>query len=212
MIHWKKILQEKMQVNRDIKFNSFSKKWNRINGWLATAEAEWLFNTAKSLNMTGDVVEIGSFEGKSTVCLGIGTKMSKLGKVFSIDPHTGGIAYVKTHPEAPMNLNSLDPFLKNINHFNLTNTVVPLIMTSREAFSIWKRGCLKMVFVDGWHSFEEAYFDISHWGSLLQDGGVLAIHDYTWEEVRKAIDKAALDLKLKAPHQHVTANLVYFIK
>jgi predicted O-methyltransferase YrrM len=46
--------------------------WNSIRGWLLPAAAESLHKIAKLAPAEGTVVEIGSFAGKSTVCIGKG--------------------------------------------------------------------------------------------------------------------------------------------
>jgi predicted O-methyltransferase YrrM len=43
------------------------------------------------------------------------------------------------------------------------------------------------IFVDGWHSFDYAMLDIFFADLLLEDGGVLALHDTDWPPVYKAV-------------------------
>lgn len=43
------------------------------------------------------------------------------------------------------------------------------------------------IFIDGWHSFDYALIDIFFADLLLDDGGVLALHDTDWPSVNKAV-------------------------
>ena len=51
---------------------------------IGEAEAKRLYEPAQ--NCGGPIVEIGSWKGKSTVCLALGSKVRRKGKVFAIDP------------------------------------------------------------------------------------------------------------------------------
>ena len=53
-------------------------------GLISEAEAKRLYELAQ--NCGGTIVEIGSWKGKSTVCLALGSKVRRKGKVFAIDP------------------------------------------------------------------------------------------------------------------------------
>lgn len=182
---------------------------NEVEGWLSVPQGESLFNTLMALDIPGDVVEIGSFKGKSTVCLAHALKNNpnNQGKLFAVDPHTGGINYVKKHPEAVDQLNSLADFLDNIHKFHVHDIVVPLVCRSSDAFDIWRRGDIKFVYVDGWHSYDAAYNDIIRWGSIVKKGGVIAVDDYSWDDVKKAIADAVVELKLNVEPEIVAGNL-----
>ena len=170
-------------------FDRYHRKWKRIPGWLSYEEAKWLFETARDQTIEGDVVEIGSFHGKSTVCLALGVKLNNHseGRLFAIDPHTGGIGYVLKHPDAPVKMPSLGPLLHTLVQFDVQGSVVPWVIRSEAAYELWSRGRVRLLFVDGWHSYEACYFDITKWGSLVSPGGIIAVHDYGWSEVKLAL-------------------------
>jgi predicted O-methyltransferase YrrM len=173
-------------------FGHYHGQWQRIDGFLAEHEGRWLFEAARDVQIEGDVVEIGSFMGRSTICLGLGTKLNNQStqseaKVFAVDPHTGGIGYVEKYPDAPEKLYSLGPFLQNLVDFKVQDVVVPLVQRSEDAFGLWSRGAVRLLFIDGWHSYETCYFDITNWGSLVAPGGLIAVHDYEWDDVKEAL-------------------------
>src|SRR5712692_7618908 len=61
----------------------------KIEGWLSEREAEFLYRTARGCSTSGVIVEIGSFKGKSTICLAKGSSAGGRVEVHAIDPHTG---------------------------------------------------------------------------------------------------------------------------
>src|SRR3989338_2370553 len=76
-------------------FEHYRPRWNGIYGWLSEEQGRLLFELARQNGPPGDIVEIGRAYGRSTVCLGWGARQSKNGKVFAVDPHTGGIGFLK---------------------------------------------------------------------------------------------------------------------
>ncbi len=64
-------------------FRHYRSLWNGVYGWLSEKQARWLFEMAKSTELMGDIVEIGSAYGRSTVCLGWGASLEDNGKVFA---------------------------------------------------------------------------------------------------------------------------------
>lgn len=194
-------------------FFRYRRRIHKVNGWLADQEAEWLFNTARDKAAGGHIVEIGSWEGKSTVCLALGAKAGGHNrcKIFAVDPHCGGIGLVKSIPDLSERMFvSLASFQNNISRFGVLNHVVPFVMTSRTAAQNWQYGEISLLFVDGWHSFEECYCDIVSWAPHMGKGGIIAVHDYTWPDVARAIDASMLDLKDCGKLDLIGPNLAYF--
>jgi hypothetical protein len=55
-----------------------------------------------------------------------------------------------------------------------------------------------LIYVDGGHTFEEAYADIVAYYKMLTGPKILCGDDYTrWEGVRRAVDKFAKEIQLK---------------
>lgn len=142
-----------------------------IEGWLSDHEALLLYNLALKAP-EGAIVEIGSWKGKSTVCLGIGRKESgRIGKVYAVDPHKGeltndGKKYSSTYIS----------FLRTLTRNKLTETVVPIIKTSRSAARSWRKP-ISVLFIDGIHDYNHAREDFLLWMDTVRDGGFVAFHD-----------------------------------
>jgi hypothetical protein len=63
-----------------------SKRFRELDGWLTDAEAFSLYHMASVLKRDATVVEIGSWQGKSSYCIASGLKS---GILYAIDPFNG---------------------------------------------------------------------------------------------------------------------------
>jgi predicted O-methyltransferase YrrM len=103
-----------------------------IEGLLSDAEAECLYSLARTA--AGTIVEVGSWKGKSTVCLALGSKAGIFKeKVFAIDPHQG---IANEHAGIYWLEDSEPIFRENIKRAGVDDIVIPLVMKSEEAASV----------------------------------------------------------------------------
>lgn len=138
---------------------------NSLPGWLSMTEGLFLRKAALSVkNRQGAIVEIGSFQGKSTIWLaGSGQK------VTAVDPHKGEVDDKKMPP-------TLHAFEKHLREFGVEKQVTLLQMTSMEAAAGWS-GDIKLLFIDGLHDEENAAADFAKWSVFVGQGGIVAMHD-----------------------------------
>jgi predicted O-methyltransferase YrrM len=67
------------------------KKALMCKGWTTATQLTLVAKLLRSTeSLDGDILEIGSAWGRSTVMMGLSSRK----KIWSIDPHTGGIAYI----------------------------------------------------------------------------------------------------------------------
>ncbi|WP_248927673.1 class I SAM-dependent methyltransferase [Paenibacillus hamazuiensis] len=131
--------------------------------------------------MDGEIVEIGSFKGKSTVALGLGSKWlsEKKRKIVAIDPFITNGYYFDYFTE----------FQNNILNYRLANYVSPIKKFSHEAV----QDCPELIsalFIDGDHSYAGVKRDIELYAPRVVRGGFIAFHDYTaYADVRRAVDE-----------------------
>ena len=144
-------------------------KIREVEGFLEEIEAKFLFLKAKECSKGSVIVEIGSWKGKSTICLAEGSKTGSRAKVYAIDPHTGSKEHgnVWTFPE----------FKKNIAKFGHEDIVVPIVKTSRETIKDWNKP-IGLLFIDGSHEYEDVKFDFEAWSPFVVEGGIVAFHDF----------------------------------
>ncbi len=154
-----------------------------IKGFLAPDEADALYQYALQASTAGPVLEIGSYCGKSTVCLGLACQRNG-STLFALDHHRGSeehqIGEMFHDPELfdsqAETMDSFREFRRNIRAAGLEEVVVPIVAGSAAAARHWHTP-LGMVFIDGGHSLEAALADYRCWAVHVLRGGILAIHD-----------------------------------
>lgn len=156
---------------------------HRVKGFIADDEAAALYNCAYEVSGLGPTLEIGSYCGKSSIYLASACK-ARGSVLFAVDHHRGSEEHQageEYHDPGLFDANeqvvdSFPAFRRNIQAFELQDTVVPIVASSRLTARAWATP-LAMVFVDGGHSHEMAREDCMAWSSHIQPNGVLAIHD-----------------------------------
>jgi predicted O-methyltransferase YrrM len=164
-----------MNIN-DLKFFAFK-------GFLLDEEALHLYELAREASKIGPCLEIGSYCGKSAAYIGMGCKENG-GILFSVDHHRGseeqqpGQAYFDSDlvDHETGRINTFNLFRKVISDLSIEDTVVPIVARSEVVARLWATP-LSMVFIDGGHTFEEAFKDYNCWAPHLLPGGYLVIHD-----------------------------------
>ena len=146
----------------------------KIGGWLTEAEGIFLYQAAKSVDAKDVIIEIGSWKGKSTICLGKGAQDGSKNKVYAIDPHMGSPEHLKMFNK----VDTYQEFLQNIRNAGIKQYIEPIRKTSEEASKNFHEP-IGFMFVDGAHEFELVQLDIKSWFSKVRDGGIIAFHD-TW--------------------------------
>jgi hypothetical protein len=145
-----------------------------VEGFLSDDEAVYLMRLAAHGGGQGAIVEIGSYHGKSTVLLAHAARAAGREPVVAIDPHLGG---------------AVKPFHDTLARGGVTDHVKPIVATSDAAAESW-RGPVRLLWIDGAHTYEQVRRDFHNWTPFLVDGGIVAFHDtYEYEGVRRVIDE-----------------------
>lgn len=138
-----------------------------ILGWLTFVEATALqMCTWYCSGLPGDIVEIGSYCGKSTVAIADALKQGCSGMLYSIDPHVDNI---KTY-----GVDSYKQLKQNIEKFKLDEYVKAVILYSHEV--CWDAD-IKMLFIDGNHTYESVKQDFILFDLFVLKHGLVAFHD-----------------------------------
>ncbi|HEY3018471.1 MAG TPA: class I SAM-dependent methyltransferase [Gaiellaceae bacterium] len=135
-----------------------------IPGWLTDEEGEALYELARTCTGRGVIVEIGSWKGKSTVCLGLGTKAGAAVPVYAVDPHADY---------------RFGDFKTNVERAGIAELVRPVASLSQAAVEEVHEP-IELLFVDGSHEYELVLEDFEKWVPKVVDGGWVAFHDTTW--------------------------------
>jgi MMP 1-O-methyltransferase len=142
-----------------------------IKGWLTPEEAEALFDRAKACTGRGVIAEIGSYRGRSTICLGLGSQAGCQVPIFAIDLHQD---------------NRFRRFARNIDRAGVGELITPMTGRSQEIAADFNEP-VELLFIDGAHDYEGVREDFERWVPKLVEGGWLAMHDTTWTEGPKRV-------------------------
>jgi predicted O-methyltransferase YrrM len=146
-----------------------------VAGWLSPGQARQLYDAALAVPPGGQIVEIGSFRGRSTVV--IASAIAGDVEFVAIDPHAGndrGPQEIEGYESAAATDHEV--FLANLDHAGVADRVRHVRAFSDKAHD-QVAGSVEMLYVDGAHRYSPARADIRDWGARVADGGTLLIHD-----------------------------------
>ena len=168
----------------------FSEKWEKrqrartlsklgnvhqIDGWLSEAEEIALYRLARQVRAHGTILEIGSWKGKSTVCLGLGLRKGKLIAVDSFDA-AGEEGSCELYAQRRGTTSLLEEFQSNISRNRISDKVE--IWHGRSNEFAERDVVIDLLFIDGDHSIENCKADYLNFAKKLKRHGVIALHDY----------------------------------
>ncbi len=146
-----------------------------MKGWMRDDQAVMLWGAASQVPPGGQIVEIGSYHGKSAIVLARGSEPSV--RVVAIDPHAG-------NDRGPGEWEGLaedgqadnDHFEANLVSAGVRSRVEHVREFSDDAHP-HVTGPIDALYIDGAHGYAPAVSDISGWGKRVNPGGIMMIHD-----------------------------------
>lgn len=169
-----------------------------IQGWMSDLELHFLAETAQK---SKDILEIGSYKGRSTRALADNTD----GIIHCIDPWDGKYQVYgsKTYPDLAFQSfihQNGDDTIFGLFECNLADHLksgkVVVHRCNFDQFQIKKK--FDFIFIDAIHEYQAVKNDIQHALTMMKSG-ILAGHDYcnSWPGVVKAIDEIFPNKKLE---------------
>lgn len=123
-------------------------------------------------------LEIGSFEGRSTVWMLNHILTHKTSRIICIDTFEGS----REHQEMGIDTNSIETtFLHNINTIGAGDKVTVVKRQSQEALRTLPFASFDFAYIDGSHVASDVLSDAVLTFPLLKTGGVLCFDDYQWD-------------------------------
>ncbi len=163
-----------------VRFSNYVSQFETIRGFLLPIEGYALMKLAARGSGVGAIVEIGSFMGRSTCWLATGSKSVSRERVVSIDHFRGSPEH---QPGAAMSETVLGTegstfraFQENIQRAGIADYVTPICKSSEDAVQEW-RGPIRLLFIDGDHSYESVSRDFALWSPFVVGGGLVCLHD-----------------------------------
>lgn len=149
-----------------------------IPGMITPEAGKFLYSLCYMQDLEGDVVEIGSWQGRSSTFLARAVKESLNGNFYAID-HFGGNAGKEEFYAINGSLSSLkDNFNDNLSRFGLIDTVNLLDMVNTEACEKIKGRKIRFLFIDGDHTKDGVKKDIELFFPQLEKGSIVVFDDY----------------------------------
>ncbi len=146
-----------------------------VDGWMSPDQAKALFDASSGCRAGDQIVEIGSFRGRSTIVLAAAAREGV--GVVAIDPHAGndrGPQEIDGFVEEAAGDHAI--FTANLAKAGVTGRVTHIRAMSNEAHPL-VHGDIAVLYIDGAHRYAPALQDITEWGARVRAGGTLLIHD-----------------------------------
>jgi predicted O-methyltransferase YrrM len=151
--------------------------YKKIAGWLTQNEALGLYLTAGMLPAGAVIVEIGSWQGKSTFCLAKGLRS---GKIYAIDPFNADAGFDMQSSEVYTALKGTGDLLAIFNG-NMKNFIAAKNIVVKKGYSEQFANdfdFIDFLFIDGDHSIAGCKKDYQLYAGKVRKGGFIAFHDY----------------------------------
>lgn len=157
----------------------------KIEGWF---DFNNLYQFILSLIEEGEIVEVGSWLGKSSVFMAVEIANSNKNIKFNcVDTWLGSSEH--SSDQLVIKNELYNKFLQNIEP--VKKYINPVRKSSVEAAKDFKDESLDFIFIDAGHSYEDVSSDIAAWYPKLKKGGYIGGHDYSeaWPGVIKAVQE-----------------------
>lgn len=151
-----------------------------VEGWMTEDQARLLWLEASAREPGDQIVEIGSFRGRSTIILASAAPAGV--KIVAIDPHLGtdrGPQEITTTAE--LGESDHEVFNANLRAAGVADRVRHVREMSTDAHQ-GVNGGVDLLYIDGAHRYGPARADIVEWGDRVNRDGTLLIHD-SWSSV-----------------------------
>lgn len=148
---------------------------SNVQGWMSPDQAERLYRAAAGTRTGDQIVEIGSFQGRSTIVLASAAPADV--PVVAIDPHAG-------NDRGPQEIEGYvaeaegdhEIFNRNLAEAGVADHVRHVRAFS-DAAHAEVEGDIAVLYIDGAHRYAPARNDIRDWGARVAPGGTMLIHD-----------------------------------
>jgi len=150
---------------------------NGVRGFLTPGDVAFVFNLAASLPVGGVYLEIGSWQGLSSILVAYGllAQMNLRAQVWSVDTWQGSPEHQGMGILAEDGL--YRTYLRNVEQSGVGALIAHRRGPSPVVAADWAGPALDLIFVDGDHSFAGCLADIRAWWPHRKPGGRMLGHD-----------------------------------
>jgi predicted O-methyltransferase YrrM len=193
------INKNKIEIIKDTSYllnkNQDKNKYIFTVDWFSNNIPIWSHYLQKYMNKPNlNFLEIGSFQGRSTVWLLENILTNSISKITCIDTFEGSIEHTINYQEHIKNL--YDVFKHNISDFK-----DKVIIKKNKSQIVLRQleDSYDFIYIDGDHKASSVLEDAVLSFPLLKNGGIMIFDDYLWFEMKNHIDnpKCAIDAFLE---------------
>lgn len=134
-------------------------------------------------------VEIGAWQGQSIMYLAERVKeLNKNIKLYTIDPFVVG----EQQNDGVLHKAGEDFYEAYLSHIEpLKDYITTIRGSSHDVYTQFEDESIDFLFIDGDHSTEAVYKDLTLWYPKVKTGGIISGHDYMWVDarVKQAVDR-----------------------
>jgi predicted O-methyltransferase YrrM/glycosyltransferase involved in cell wall biosynthesis len=165
--------------------------WKDVSGFF---DSDLVYKLATKTFPEGSTfVEIGSWMGRSTCCLGQLIKDSKKDiKVYAVDTFEGSEEHGELLKEIREHSTSLlEIFKGHTSLCGVDHLITPIKGASLDVVNQFEDQSIDFIFIDASHDYANVLADISAWYPKLKPGGLIAGDDYApcWGGVIQAVNE-----------------------
>jgi len=147
-----------------------------LGGYLRPREAGLLYWAATRWPLAGSVIELGSYEGRSTIVF------ARAGRfVHAVDAWSLAVPDRSAYRDGQISADDVfDRFKHNLRHAGVEDQVSIHRGLTKTIGQKWNMPCA-ILMVDAGHTYEDAKSDLETWTSFLLPGGLLLMHDVIYD-------------------------------
>jgi predicted O-methyltransferase YrrM len=147
---------------------------DQIEGWLSIDEGRRLAYLASITPAHLAIVELGSWKGKSTAWLGLGSKAGHGARVYAVDHWRGSEEH--QHLFWDPTATTFPEFRSNMEWLGLTDIVTPITGKTADVCRTWTKP-VGLLFIDAAHDYKSVKADFLGWSPFIVKDGWAAFHD-----------------------------------
>lgn len=169
-----------------------------IPGMISPKSGQFLYALCYMQQLQGDVVEVGSWQGRSTSFLARAVQNSNNGRFFAIDHFKGNVGREHYYIVGNDDLSDLkNNFLNNMEKLGLSDVVNLLNMPNDQAVKTLQDVQIRFLFIDGDHTKSGVKKDIDLFFPKLLDGAIIVFDDFTksFPGLIEAVDELMIENK-----------------
>lgn len=168
-------------------FASVCKRLSQYEVSYESMLAQLLYESAREGPGEGFIVELGTDYGIGACYLASGSKAADREKVITIDNDRGeekSLYSTEFWERQPM---KSARFVLNVMLMGVQDWIIPVGSSSKWASEHLDIN-IRLLFIDASHDYEHCASDILLWQDKIIPGGIVILHDYIEEPVKRAID------------------------